>query len=131
MLRLGEWAGYVCLGVVSDREVRCDDLKMVRSLGRGIKSDLDGEVEVVLEGSGSMTQLRDIFAMMRDGRSAEGLGTLRGLYSRILGLLGFLRLDLYMMCLAEVGFSVVGCEILVSVSAGEHECGGSWLCCLM
>jgi len=58
--RLGEWAGYVDLGVVRESEVRLEDLKIVRSLGSGIKSDFCGDGEVVIEASGIITQLRDM-----------------------------------------------------------------------
>lgn len=41
--------------MVSESDVRCDDLNIVRSLGRGIKSDFggdgDGDGDVVVEGS--------------------------------------------------------------------------------
>lgn len=60
MAMLGLCAGYVDLGVVSDSDVRFDDLKIVRSLGSGTKSAVLGEAVDV---SGSITQFRDILIL--------------------------------------------------------------------
>lgn len=56
MLMLGLCAGYVDLGVVRESDVRCDDLKIMRSFGSGMKSWCDEAVEFV--GSGIITQFR-------------------------------------------------------------------------
>jgi len=62
-LAAGVWAGYVDFGVVREREVRCEDLKTVRSVGRGMKGAFDWDGEAVV-GSGSMTQFSDIVAVV-------------------------------------------------------------------
>lgn len=54
MERLGEWAGYVDLGVVREKVTRGVEVKRVRSLGRGMKG------WVGVGGVGSMTQFSAI-----------------------------------------------------------------------
>lgn len=67
MLRFGACAGYVDFGVVRERDVRCEEVKIVRSEGRGMKSLFEGVVE---DESGSMTQFRDILVVANRARES-------------------------------------------------------------